>query len=152
MHLPQTLSSSYFCKWLGTYLTNQYVILRYCSPNLCKQNYLLVICPSTRFKSIVLWPGMNYQVPFWVLRHSFLSINILLMTSSWRLAGGGGTLSAPFWCLCQKLSLSPLYFNKIYYTKVLSDPVSGPRSNSSPLEAKNPSVLSFSNNLSGPSS
>ena len=22
------------------------------------------------------------------------------------------TLSAPFWCLCQKLSLSPLYFNK----------------------------------------
>ena len=23
-----------------TYLTNQYVILRYCSPNLCKQNYL----------------------------------------------------------------------------------------------------------------
>ena len=26
--------------WLRTYLTNQYVILRYCSPNLCKQNYL----------------------------------------------------------------------------------------------------------------
>ena len=23
-----------------------------------------------------------------------------------------GTLSAPFWCLCQKLCLSPLYFNK----------------------------------------
>ena len=23
-----------------------------------------------------------------------------------------GTLSTPFWCLCQKLSLSPLYFNK----------------------------------------
>ena len=22
--------------WLRTYLTNQYVILRYCSPNLCK--------------------------------------------------------------------------------------------------------------------
>ena len=27
-------------QWLRTYLTNQYVILRYCSPNLCKQNYL----------------------------------------------------------------------------------------------------------------
>ena len=27
-------------KWLRTYLTNQYVVLRYCSPNLCKQNYL----------------------------------------------------------------------------------------------------------------
>jgi len=26
--------------WLRTYLTNQYVIFRYCSPNLCKQNYL----------------------------------------------------------------------------------------------------------------
>ena len=26
--------------WLRTYLTNQYVILRYCSPNLCKRDYL----------------------------------------------------------------------------------------------------------------
>ena len=26
--------------WLKIHLTNQYVILRYCSPNLCKQNYL----------------------------------------------------------------------------------------------------------------
>ena len=26
--------------WLRTYLTNQYVILRYCSSNLCKWNYL----------------------------------------------------------------------------------------------------------------
>ena len=26
--------------WLKTYLTNQYVILRYRSPNLCKRNYL----------------------------------------------------------------------------------------------------------------
>ena len=49
----------------------------------------MVICPSTRFKSIVLRPGMNHLVlilfqnasyrwgalvPFWVLRHSFLSL------------------------------------------------------------------------------
>ena len=27
-------------KWLRTYLTNQYVVLRYCSPNLCKWNHL----------------------------------------------------------------------------------------------------------------
>ena len=27
-------------EWLRTYLTNQYVIFRYCYPNLCKQNYL----------------------------------------------------------------------------------------------------------------
>ena len=38
------------------------------------------------------------------------SSNSDYITSSWRLVGG--TLSAPFWCLCQKFSLSPLYFNK----------------------------------------
>ena len=70
----------------------------------------------------ILW--MRGLVPFWVLRHSFLFIKTAsdCITSSWRLAGG--TLSAPFWCLCQKLSLSPLYFNKLYYTKALSDPAS----------------------------
>ena len=26
--------------WLRTYLTNQYIILRYCSPTVCKRNYL----------------------------------------------------------------------------------------------------------------
>ena len=35
-----------------------------------------------------------------------------------------GTLSAPFWCLCQKLSLSPLYFNKTLLHKALSDQAS----------------------------
>ena len=27
-------------KWLRTCLTNQHAIVRYCSPNLCKRNYL----------------------------------------------------------------------------------------------------------------
>ena len=40
IHLPQTLSSSRFASWLRTFLTNQCVILRYCFPNVCKQNYL----------------------------------------------------------------------------------------------------------------
>ena len=31
----------------------------------------------------------------------------------------GGTLSVPFWCLCQKLSLSLLYFNKTLLHKRL---------------------------------
>ena len=44
------------------------------------------------------------------------------ITSGWRLAQG--TLSAPFWCLCQKLSLSLLYFNKTLLHKVLSDQAS----------------------------
>ena len=62
-----------------------------------------------------------------------------------------GTLSAPFWCLCQKLSLSPLYFNKtlLHKSSERSSLVSGPRLNSSPPGAKNPGVFTwFNNNLS----
>ena len=56
-----------------------------------------------------------------------------------------GTLSTPFWCLCQKLSLSPLYFNKTLPSSL----VSGPGLNSSPPGAKNPGVFAwFNNNLS----
>ena len=64
-----------------------------------------------------------------------------LGTSSWRLAGG--TLSAPFWCLCQKLSLCLLYFNKTLLHKSSEQPslVAGPRLNSSPLEVKNPGAF-----------
>ena len=56
----------------------------------------------------------------------------------------GGTLSAPFWCLCQKLSLSPLHFNKTLLHKSSSviKPRHWPRIeglNSSPPEAKNES-------------
>ena len=82
-------------KWLRTYLTNQYVLLRYCSPNLCKWNYLYGNLPfykiqvnlfmawgeSSGAKIITkcnLW--MRDLVSFWVLRHSFLFINRLLVT------------------------------------------------------------------------
>ena len=34
----------------------------------------------------------------------------------WQVLNFVVTLSTPFWCLCQKLSLSLLYFNKLYYT------------------------------------
>ena len=59
--------------------------------------------------------------------------------------------SAPFWCLCQKLSLSPLYFNKtlLHKSSEWSSLVSGPGLNSSPPGAKNPGVFVwFNNNLS----
>ena len=62
-----------------------------------------------------------------------------------------GTLSAPFWCLCQKLSLFPLYFNKtlLHKSSERSSLVSGPGLNSSPPGAKNPGVFAwFNNNLS----
>ena len=62
------------------------------------------------------------------------------ITSSWRLAGG--TLSALFWCLCQRLSLSPLYFNKtlLHKSSERSSLITGPGLNSSP-KAKNPGIL-----------
>ena len=40
MHSPQTQPSSPFHLMAQKYLTHQYVILRHCSPNLCKRNYL----------------------------------------------------------------------------------------------------------------
>ena len=54
-----------------------------------------------------------------------------------------GTLSTPFWCLCQKLSLSPLYFNKTlsHKSSEWSSLVTCPGLNSSPLKAKNPSIF-----------
>ena len=51
-----------------------------------------------------------------------------------------GTLSAPFWSLWQKLSLSLLYFNKTLLHKSCEwwSLVSSPRLNSSPLESNYP--------------
>ena len=81
--------------WLRTYLTNQYVILRYCSSNLYKWNYLYDTLPFYKIQvnhfmiqvnhfmaqdepfgdkiipKCILW--VRGLVPFWVLRHSFLS-------------------------------------------------------------------------------
>ena len=62
MHLPQTLSSSRSASWLRTYLTNQYVILRYCFPNLCKGNYLYGDLPFFR---IQVNHFMVQDEPFW---------------------------------------------------------------------------------------
>ena len=55
--------------------------------------------------------------------------------------------------ICQKLSLSPLYFNKtlLHKSSERSSLVSGPGLNSSPPEAKNPGGFSWvSNNFSIP--
>ena len=119
------------------------------------------VCLFSRFMSIVLWPGMTHLVPrlsqnvscgwgAWCYSLSFETFPFFnqqtagsYIISSYRLAGGGGgTLSAPFWCLCQKLSLSLLYFNKtlLHRSSEQSSLVSGPGLNSSP-EAKNPGVF-----------
>ena len=54
-----------------------------------------------------------------------------------------GTLSAPSWCLCQKLSLSLLYFSKtlLHKSSEWSSLVTGPGLHSSPPEAKNPGIF-----------
>ena len=82
-------------KWLRTYLTNQYVVLRYCSPNLCKWNYFYgnLHFYKIQVNRFMAWDessgtkiipkcnlSMRGLVPFWVLRHSFLFINRLLVT------------------------------------------------------------------------
>ena len=58
---------------------------------------------------------------------------------------------APFWCLCQKLSLSSLYFNKtlLHKSSEQSSLVSGPGLNSSPPEAKNPTCYRSATTFQG---
>ena len=75
--------------WLRTDLTNRYVILRCCSPDLCKWNYLYGKLPFykiqvNRFMAQDDWSGAKiipkYILWMWglalfcVLRHSFLSL------------------------------------------------------------------------------
>ena len=151
--------------WLRTYLTYQYVILRYCSSNLCKWNYLYGDLPFFKIQvnhfmahdepfgakiipKCILW--VRGLVPLWVLRHSFLSLTDCWWLYNIQLKTSRG-YSALFWCLCQKLSLSPWYFNKtlLHKSSEWSSLVSGPVLYSSPLGAKNPGVFVwFNNNLS----
>ena len=127
--------------WQTSMLYSDIVPLIYVNENIC-----MVICPSQSFY------GLGWIISCHsVLRHSFLFINRLLVTIQHPSEDQQGvTLSAPFWCLHQKLSLSPLFFNKtlLHKSSERSSLISGPRLDSSPLEAKNPGLLSFSNNLS----
>ena len=128
--------------WLRTYLRNQYVILRYCSPNLCKLNYLYGDLPFFRIllqvnhfmaqdepfgakiiPKCILWVGD--LVPLWVLRHSFLSLTDCYWLYNIQLKTSRGVLFLPpsdayvrsFLCLLYTLI-------KLYYTKALSNQAS----------------------------
>ena len=70
VNVPQILSSC-SAKWLRTYLTNQYVILRYCSPNLCKRNYLDGNLPFCKIQ-------VNHFMAWDELSGDFLSFKIFL--------------------------------------------------------------------------
>ena len=136
MHLPQTLSSSRFAFWLRTYLINQYVILRYCSSNLCKWKYLYGYLPFFKIQvnhfmaqdepfgvkiitKCILW--VRGLVPFWVLRHFFLSLtdcqwlyNIQLETSR------GALFLTPSDAYVRSFLYLLYTLIKLYYTKALS--------------------------------
>ena len=102
--------------WQTSMLYSDIVLLVYVYETIC-----MIICPLQDSNQSFYGPGylkmhLMDEGPGAILSFkTFLSfINRLLVTyitSSWRLAWGG-TLSAPFWGLCHKLSLFPLYFNK----------------------------------------
>ena len=128
MHLPQTLSSSRFR------LLAQCVILPYRSSNLCKGHYLYGALPFFKIQAnpfmaqdepfgakiipkCILW-GRGL-VPFWVLRHSSLSLTDCWWLYSIQLKTSRGYSFCP---LLMPMSEAFLYtLIKLYYTKALSD-------------------------------
>ena len=107
MHLPQTsvfksvLSNGSELTWQTSMLYSDIVPLVCVNEIIC-----IVICPSTRLKSIVLWPGMNHPVPK-------LSQNALY--------GWGGVLFLLPSDVYVRSFLHLLYtLIKLYYTKALS--------------------------------
>ena len=139
MHLPQTVFKSVPPN--GSEPTWQTRMLySYCSPNLCKWNYLYGNLPFYKIQinhfmardessgakiipKCILW--VRGLVPFWVLRHSFLSLtgcwwpyNIQLKTSR----------GVPFLPPSDAYVRSFLYLLytliKLYYTKALCDQAS----------------------------
>ena len=94
----------------------------------------------------ILW--MRGLVPFWVLRHSFLSLtdswwlyNIQLKTSS------GVLLLPPSDAYVRSFLYLPYTLIKLYYTKALSDPALSLALDWIRL-LRRPRIFSFSNNLS----
>ena len=129
-----------FASWLRTYLTNQYVILRYCCPNLYKWNYLYDDLPFYKIQvnnfmaqdepfgakiipKCILW--VRGLVPFWVLRHSFLSLTDCWWLYNIQLKTSRGVLFLPPSDAYVRSFLYLLYtLIKLYYTKALSDQAS----------------------------
>ena len=123
--------------WPWTYLTNQY---GYCSPNLCKWNYLYGGLPFFKIQvnhfmaqdkpfgakiipKCILW--VRGLVPFWILRHSFLSLTDCEWLYNIQLKTSRGVLFLPPSDAYVRSFLYLLYtLIKLYYTKALSDQAS----------------------------
>ena len=122
---------------LRTYLINQYIILRYCSSNLCKWNYLCGDLPFFKIQvnhfmvqdepfgakiipKYILW--VRGLVPFWVLRHSFLLLTDCQGLYNIQLKTSRGVLFLPPSDAYVWSFLYLLYtLIKLDYTKALSD-------------------------------
>ena len=125
---------------LRTYLINQYVMLRYCSSNLCKWSYLYGDLPFFKIQvnpfmaqdkpfgakiipKCTLWA--RGLVPFYVLRHSFLSLTYCWWLYNIQLKTSRGALFLPPSDAYVRSFLYLLYtLIKLYYTKALSDQAS----------------------------
>ena len=125
---------------LRIYLINQYVIPRYCSSNLCKWNYFYGALPFFKVQvnpfmaqdkpfgakvipKYILW--VRGLVPFWVLRHSFLSLTGCLWLYNIQLKTSRGVLFLPPSDAYVRSFLYLLYtLIKLYYTKALSNQAS----------------------------
>ena len=126
------------CYAFTPYLTNQYVILRYFPPNLCKWNYLYgnLTFYKIQVNHFMAWDessgariitkcnlGIRGLVPFWVLRHSFLFINRLPVTIWHSAEDWQGVLFLPPSDAYVRSFLYLLYtLIKLSHTKPLSDP------------------------------
>ena len=139
MYLPQTLVFKSVAPngseptWQTIMLYSDIVPLIYVNKTIC-----ILICLSTRFKSIILWPGMNRLLLRLSQNTSYgwgacaiLSFKTFLsflsstdcydyITSNWRLAGG--LLFQPLSDAYVRSFLYLLYtLIKLYYTKALRD-------------------------------
>ena len=133
--LPKTNSFLFFFPflkpWADNGSTNQY------SCQLFYDGGWHTLCRS--ISKCTLWErGLVKLLQPWGVSLIWLTdIKCLVKTSK------GAFFLPPFWCLCQKLSLSLQCFNKIslHKSSERSSLITGPRLNSFPPEGKNPSVF-----------
>ena len=146
---PNSVFKSVLPFGLTIYLINQYVILWHCSSNLCKWNYLYGDLPFFKIQvnhfmawdkpfgakiipKCILW--VRGPVPFWVFRHSFLSLTGCLWLYNIQLRTSRGVLFLPPSDAYVRSFLYLLYalIKLLHKSSERSSLVFGPGLNSSP--------------------
>ena len=102
--LPKTNFFSFLKPWADNGSTNQYSCQLFYGQGM---THLVPSClKNTYFRRGAWWNFLCLEVS--LLSDYSLLTDIKCLAENWQ----AGTLSFPFWCLCQRLSLSLLYFNK----------------------------------------